>query len=215
MTTAEAEAPGATKAAREWVVLKQPEMRIKREAAALSRSHVALALGVSVGAIQNWEAGNSTPTVDHQEQMLALFTNPPTIEAAAGAPAAPTNGTHDALTTTEPASRPAPTKRSRKPRVVKPKATKVAKKIGKVKTGRSGARAAAKAHANGNGAGNPLAAALAMGAPVKQVRFDRPNGDALAAATATVTAALLAAGKLKFVSDVAAAIRDVRQALLS
>ena len=48
------------------------ELRAWREAAGLTREHVAAAAGVTARTIENWELGRATPRVEHVSLMAPL-----------------------------------------------------------------------------------------------------------------------------------------------
>ena len=78
-----------TKEARSWVHLSPKVLLKARQAQGWSRKQVAEAVGVSQGAVQNWEAGKSTPTEDMQQKLVqALHVDGNgTVAAPAGTPA--------------------------------------------------------------------------------------------------------------------------------
>jgi transcriptional regulator with XRE-family HTH domain len=70
---------------RAWALLSPKVLRKAREREGLSRKTLAEKLGVSQGAVQNWEADASTPSQEMQQKILDTLK----IGAEPSAPAAP------------------------------------------------------------------------------------------------------------------------------
>lgn len=62
---------------REWTLINSKDLRKQREALGLSRKTLSQQLGVSPGAVQNWEAGTSTPSTEVQERIIAALKGQP------------------------------------------------------------------------------------------------------------------------------------------